>query len=140
MHTSKQQVGWDKQAGGKEMDTLKGHSAEVYAVCFSPDGTLLASGGRGTEGIVRVWNPSTGEAALVEPNVGNINRVWFLPAAKRLLIAGSVGVVLWDLDARERIEISLPVTVGPSLWAAEISPDKKKLAVDVSAAKVAIFD
>jgi WD40 repeat protein len=39
--------------------TLKGHSRWVLAVSYSPDGSLLASGGYDNE--VRIWDPNTGK-------------------------------------------------------------------------------
>jgi tetratricopeptide (TPR) repeat protein len=42
---------WDS-ATGQELLTLKGHTGPVHGLCFSPDGTRLASAGRHT---VEVW-------------------------------------------------------------------------------------
>lgn len=39
--------------------TLIGHSGEVLAVIFSPDGRLLASGS--SDQTLRLWDPVTGE-------------------------------------------------------------------------------
>ena len=37
---------WDA-ATGKELNTLSGHTAEVYALAYSPDGKVIASGSAG---------------------------------------------------------------------------------------------
>ena len=48
---------WDV-ATGRELPTLRGHSAAVTSVAFSPDGSILASGGR--DGAVKLWNLASG--------------------------------------------------------------------------------
>ena len=42
-----------------ERQTLTGHVGEVYNVEFSPDGTLLASAGKGRD--ARIWSTSSGQ-------------------------------------------------------------------------------
>ena len=49
---------WNVEKGAP-VRTLNGHADWVYAVAFSPDGTLLASGG--WDGEVRVWNVADGK-------------------------------------------------------------------------------
>ena len=43
---------WDTSTG-QALKSLRGHTAQVYAVSFHPQGKMLASGGR--EGIVNLW-------------------------------------------------------------------------------------
>jgi WD40 repeat protein len=58
---------WDAQTG-KELLSLKGHTAGVSSVVFSPDGTRLASGSGsptgGPMGEVMVWDAQTGQELL----------------------------------------------------------------------------
>lgn len=42
------------EASGSLLETLDGHTDEVRSICFSPDGTKLASGS--TDGTTRLWN------------------------------------------------------------------------------------
>jgi hypothetical protein len=51
---------------------LTGHDDRVMSVAFSPDGTLLASGG--DDGTVRLWDTRTGDP-IGEPLTGHIGRV-----------------------------------------------------------------
>lgn len=52
---------WDLNGGKscKRIGVLKGHESEVFSIAFSPDGTLIATGGAGGE--VIIWNTQTRE-------------------------------------------------------------------------------
>jgi len=50
-------------ATGAILKRLEGHSGQVYALAWHPDGTCLASGGR--DRVIRIWEPDTG-ARLID--------------------------------------------------------------------------
>ena len=60
---------WDlkdiKPESVKIRTTLKGHTSRVFCVAFSPTDKLLVSGG--TDKIIRLWDPDSGEEVGIVP-------------------------------------------------------------------------
>jgi WD40 repeat protein len=87
---------WDVP-GARRAQRLTVEKAVVKALAVSPDGKLLAVGGR--DGVVRVWDVSTwAERARHDWGIGGVNRLAFSPDGSTAAAAGAKGVAVWDID------------------------------------------
>jgi dipeptidyl aminopeptidase/acylaminoacyl peptidase len=75
---------WDLRAGPDQAPRMRTAPADVYAIAFSPDRRIVASGS--DKGAIRFWNAETLEAATVPP--------------LSLPVGNATGVLL---DSRQRI-------------------------------------
>ncbi len=117
---------------------LIGHTNEVFAVAYSPDGRLLASGG--SDQTVRVWEPTTGQERWTFRNhVGHIHALAFSPDG-RLLASGSADTTirLWDLASGKELR-SLSSNFG-AVRALAFSPDGQQLASGGSDGSLHLWD
>lgn len=77
-----------RASNGTPLSTLSGHQADVSAVSFSPDGSLLATGAR--DGTIRVWRVNSGET-LASYHVGNTVNSMSILADGRSVLVGTLG-------------------------------------------------
>ena len=78
------------------------HTAEVEALAFSPDGTVLASGGN--DGRIVLWDVEHSRELAVLGELGNALRdIAFTPDGRTLITGDASGaVIFWDVAARRQ--------------------------------------
>jgi WD40 repeat protein len=90
---------WDSATGQSVGPSLTGHTKEVNAVAFSPDGHLLASSSDG--GTMRLWEQRTVACVLVAATV-HVNPHAFDPTRARTGKLGPGHRRITDVPARHR--------------------------------------
>jgi WD40 repeat protein/serine/threonine protein kinase len=125
---------WEAQTGRQAL-TLEGHTDSVYSVCFSPDGTRLASASH--DQMVKVWDARTGQhLLLLKGHTDPVISVAFSPDGKRLASASwNQTVKIWETQRGQEL-LSLQ-GAGTQVC---FSPDGQRLASARNDQTVKVWD
>jgi WD40 repeat protein len=110
--------------GGNALRTLRSTGLQVHQLVFSPDGSILASGGLAD---TELWDVVSGRR-LVEPmkEVGVRESLVFSPDGRMLATGGFGTINLWDVSNGHKIQVLQGGTFDGATLA--FSPDGRTLA------------
>jgi WD40 repeat protein len=128
---------WEIQSG-KLITQLRGHTANIWKIAFSPDGRFLASAS--SDQSIRIWEVETRRLWTILRGHGD--EVWslaFTPDGRNLASVDKKGfMLLWALPQPRGDDLNSQVAlvVGPRVF----SPDGQTLAVGIGKERVALID
>ncbi|MGD9965362.1 MAG: WD40 repeat domain-containing protein [Hyphomonadaceae bacterium] len=94
---------WDIESA-REVATLRGHTAMITQVAFSPRGGRVATASN--DDTARLWNAATGAEVATLQSEGDIRVIAFSPSGDRLLVAPLEGWVrIYDSESGRELAV-----------------------------------
>jgi WD40 repeat protein/serine/threonine protein kinase len=113
-------------AGAGDKRVLAGHTAGVPVVAFSPDGKLLAAGGK--DKAASLWKVATGERVhRITALPDGVQTLAFSPDGRLLAVSSGGTARLWDTSSWQALA-DVPPEPGGEFWSLAFSPDGTYLA------------
>jgi WD40 repeat protein len=121
----------------KLANTVKIHTQNVWAVKFSPDGKLLASGA--VDSTVKIWDKETGTVIKTFKHPAGVTNLAFSADGKYLVSSSYDGVLrLWDVNTGALVR---PFSANDyTVWTLDISPDGKTIVAAGEDKKIRVWD
>ncbi|MBP7937523.1 MAG: protein kinase [Phycisphaerae bacterium] len=97
---------------GARLRDFRAHADDMFALAFSPDGRLLASGAGYSDSVIRLWDAATGESrGLLQGHQRFIHALAFSPSSGLLASASAdYSIGLWDIASEKPVAVNTPTT------------------------------
>ncbi len=81
---------------GHELAWLRGHTAAIHALAFTPDGDRIASSS--SDGTIKIWEASSGREILTFPGINRLlEHLRFSAVGSQLIAVDDEGIAsIWD--------------------------------------------
>ncbi|HEX4142220.1 MAG TPA: M56 family metallopeptidase [Pirellulales bacterium] len=139
---------WDLATGARQSETEQ-TSRRVFRMQCSPDGSLMAAtGGDGADGVVSLWDLSTGKVVgTLNGHEQDVRAMAFTHDGKTLATAGKDRTIrLWDVGSRKQIRMfqgsknpSDPTAQTAPILATAYSPDGGSVATADEEGQVSVY-